>query len=282
MAKATVTLCTPAAHRWLVTTQHARVLSVFEQACNLVNQDNELLALVSSKRGLNPFAAVVISEEAGLFDDIRMPEVRVNEHHLTLGALDVDFTAAQVWSPMPAWSEVRAYFAAHPETLPALWQAARPPAHSWLEIFHTPASPLSTRAAQGTRYLIEGLHERSMEKSLQGIQLIAGLGSGLTPAGDDFIVGVMLAIWAGLYGAEAEAEAFCAPLATAALPRTTLLSGAYLQAAARGECLIHWHALFEALISNADFTPTLRDLLAVGHTSGADALAGFLFSRLSP
>ena len=98
----------------------------------------------------------------------------------------------------------------------------------------------------------------------------------MTPAGDDFIVGVLLAVWAGRFGPQA--ETLCEPLAEIAAARTTLLSAAYLRAAARGECMQPWHALFHALCaSSTDHLPrATRDLLSIGHTSGADALAGFL------
>ena len=58
--------------------------------------------------------------------------------------------------------------------------------------------------------------------------MLAGLGDGLTPAGDDWLVGMML--WAWL--AHAAPRRFCQVLSDAAVPRTTTLSAAFLQAAA--------------------------------------------------
>jgi len=109
---------------------------------------------------------------------------------------------------------------------------------------------------------------------------LAGLGGGLTPAGDDFILGALLAAWAGLYGPSAPALA--AGVAKAAAAATTTLSAAYVRAAARGECSAYWHRLFAALLQpqTGEAPAALAALLAVGHTSGADALAGFLAAGL--
>ena len=138
---------------------------------------------------------------------------------------------------------------------------------------------LLDRAQRGAAQLVRGLLAGSTEPCLAGAKVLAGLGGGLTPAGDDFIVGVLLATWAGLYGSGA--EALCQPIVAAAAPLTTTLSAAYLRAAARGECMAQWHAFFEALLrSEAQaMRAAIRALMATGHTSGADALAGFLAVR---
>jgi hypothetical protein len=59
---------------------------------------------------------------------------------------------------------------------------------------------------------------------------------------------------------------------------TTILSAAFLQAAARGECSAAWHALLGALVEGSDaaLTAAATEVLSHGATSGADILAGFL------
>jgi hypothetical protein len=129
------------------------------------------------------------------------------------------------------------------------------------------------------------LHARNLPQAIWAAQTLAGRGAGLTPAGDDFIVGALLAVWAGLLpspsgrGVGGEGE-LCAPIASAVAPRTTTLSGAYLHAAARGECTEQWHNLFNAIVQHKNPRLELEALLAIGHTSGADALAGFIANSL--
>jgi len=59
---------------------------------------------------------------------------------------------------------------------------------------------------------------------------------------------------------------------------TTSLSAAWLKSAGKGEAGILWHNFFDAL-STADpvrIQESMNEILSVGETSGADALAGFI------
>jgi hypothetical protein len=110
---------------------------------------------------------------------------------------------------------------------------------------------------------------------VEGGASLAGLGDGLTPAGDDFLAGVML--WAWL--AHPAPEQFCSTLAQAAVPRTTILSSAFLRTVARGQCSADWHRLFAALAEgrSAEIACAARQVLAHGASSGLDAVIGFLY-----
>ncbi|MCP4539609.1 MAG: DUF2877 domain-containing protein [Chloroflexi bacterium] len=114
-----------------------------------------------------------------------------------------------------------------------------------------------------------------VEQLREGAVGLAGLGSGLTPAGDDFLTGVMLWVWL----AHPTPLSVCKTLADAAIPRTMTLSAAFLRAAAQGECNTAWHALLAALDEGGDarITAAAQNVLAHGATSGADSLAGFLY-----
>lgn len=279
---------TPAARAWLAQTTTAHVLNGFDRACNLVNAHGEVLAVVTSERGLTPFAVVVAASERSPFRVVtETSQVRVQPGSLQVGPYDIDLTAARLWDPVPDWPAIRSLFSdtVRLDQLAAL-AAGHGPAGCLLELFEPaglgPALPpvLSSRVRQGALDLVAGLRSGSTETAVAGAARLAGLGGGLTPAGDDFVLGVLLAAWAGLYGAGAECQAL--PIAEAAAPRTTTLSAAYLRGAARGECSAYWHSLFAALLKTdgVELRQALATLLAVGHTSGADALAGFLAGRL--
>jgi len=74
-------------------------------------------------------------------------------------------------------------------------------------------------------------------------------------------------------------RSLCRALVEAAAPRTTTLSAAFLRAAAQGEWSAAWHVLLAALNegTEVEITAAVQDVLAHGATSGADALAGFLW-----
>ena len=63
-----------------------------------------------------------------------------------------------------------------------------------------------------------------------------------------------------------------------AAPLTTSLSAAWLRSAGRGEAGILWHEFFDALSlgDSSAIQLQITKLLSIGHTSGADALAGFI------
>ena len=95
-------------------------------------------------------------------------------------------------------------------------------------------------------------------------QLI-GLGPGLTPSGDDYLGGMLVAL--RRTGRTMQAEGLWRWLQPRLRERTSAISAAHLAAAAAGEG-------HEALHSVLDGELDLDALDAVGHTSGWDALAG--------
>lgn len=269
------------------------MLNVFDRACNLTNQAGEVLALVTSERGLTPFALVVGGDDRTPFRGLPTDSlVRVERatRRLSLGPLCIDYGAAKAWQARPDWRAVRLLFALDPGRLANLAElAAEVDLSGSLLDLYRPDAPagdmaraLLSLARRGAIGLVQGLAAHDPAMAGDGARALAGLGGGLTPAGDDFVVGAILAAWAGVYGPGAEQMG--AALAEAAAERTTTLSAAYLRAAGRGECLAHWHSLFEALAGSEGqaLRTALHDLVNIGHTSGADALAGFIAFHYVP
>ncbi|MDP6365241.1 MAG: DUF2877 domain-containing protein [Nitrospinota bacterium] len=106
---------------------------------------------------------------------------------------------------------------------------------------------------------------------------LIGLGPGLTPSGDDFIGGAMIALRTMGRGREADRlAAWALPLAESGTGR---ISRAHLECAARGEGAGALHRVMEtipgmSLRTGGDIAASLAAIDAVGHTSGWDALAG--------
>ena len=110
---------------------------------------------------------------------------------------------------------------------------------------------------------------------------LVGWGEGLTPAGDDFLVGLAGALHA-LRGGGALRRAFVARVAaflSAQRSRTTPFAAHALALAATGDFNGDVLRALDALRSEPDARAaerTLSDVLAVGATSGADMLTGML------
>jgi len=109
----------------------------------------------------------------------------------------------------------------------------------------------------------------------EATQLI-GLGPGLTPSGDDYLGGVLVALrW---LGRGAHADSLWRWLEPRLQTRTGAVSAAHLAAAASGQVHEALHDVLENLSAwhAPDLHPSLARLDAVGHTSGWDALAGIV------
>ena len=105
---------------------------------------------------------------------------------------------------------------------------------------------------------------------------LLGAGSGLTPSGDDCIVGLLVALHA--LGARDVAATVACVVARHAPHRTGRLSAAHLDAACAGEAIEPLHAAVAALAAGTSPEPALDALERFGHGSGFDALAGVLLA----
>jgi uncharacterized protein DUF2877 len=105
-------------------------------------------------------------------------------------------------------------------------------------------------------------------------QALIGLGPGLTPSGDDYLGGVLIALHQ--LDREKQARSLWRWLEPR-LARTSAISGAHLAAAAAGEGHETLHACLQALFDAcADWPSVLTQLDNVGHCSGWDSLAGLV------
>jgi hypothetical protein len=138
--------------------------------------------------------------------------------------------------------------------------------------------------AEGLGCLLTGRHNALAEHALPALealdewlrhglgvppaaQALIGLGPGLTPSGDDYLGGILVALHA--LARDAQAAMLWRWLQPQLAARTSAISAAHLAAAAEGEAHEALHAVLQ------DPSPaSLARLDAVGHCSGWDALAG--------
>jgi hypothetical protein len=251
---------------------------VFDHACDLVGPDGDVVALVLPEIGNGPLN-VLVDGWPGAFAAVDLGTHAWTEGGaLYLGNLIIKLDLATVWEPRPDWERLRRNREQIKSHLPLMRDLAQRPAptDSLLagRASNLPHHAAAWEAAEGLRHAWS--RGWSMDQRAEAlVARLAGLGTGLTPAGDDFLTGVMLRAWL----AHPSPLAFCRALCEAATPRTTKLSAAFLRAAARGECGIAWHNLFDALYSGTTrgLHTAVQEIVAVGHTSGADMLAGFLW-----
>lgn len=143
-----------------------------------------------------------------------------------------------------------------------------------------PAGSLRS-AAPAARMLVAAAIRRDATSVERAAGRLAGLGSGLTPSGDDVLAG-FAAAWA-LVGASLTLDGTARRVVTGALrsgadAAASPIGRAWLEHACRGE-LLEPMTRFVALLlagTSLDLTPAVRGALAVGSSSGADWMVGFL------
>lgn len=278
------TRISPRAKVWLRDTRQAFVQYAFEHVVDLVNQESEVLAISSHEIGAGPFSLVI---EPGFFpNDIHADSQLLvfGENGLWLGDWLIDAEDAEIWDPIPNWNEsaksadtakwlsqvLRVELTHHAELDSLARLVLNPVANSPL-----PAKILQA-AEQNIPLLFSSLHKFDPTLLRKAAKGLAGLGPGLTPAGDDLLLGAMHGIWATK--PEVEAREISSLIAQAAAPRTHVLSASWLEAAAEGEAAEAWHTLVAAVSASDErlLRNAISRILPTGHTSGSDALGGFL------
>jgi uncharacterized protein DUF2877 len=106
---------------------------------------------------------------------------------------------------------------------------------------------------------------------------LIGLGIGLTPSGDDFLVGLLAGLEATHHPAR---SSLAAAIASEAPSRTTAIGANVLEHAARGEFTARLHDVVIALADDAaaGLDRAVGRAMAYGATSGADTLVGLFLA----
>jgi len=272
-----------------------RVLASYRRACNLVTTEGEIIALVGPAVGNGPLNIVI--EDIRVLERVRpgLPTV-FSDAQLVLGdSLVVSLDGAQLWGPEVNWGCLATERRKLEDTLAALcsWLSQNDIADGLLGLVLNKekepgaqadgtCSPHNraflAMARMGIKWLMQALQDGDRPSVGESAALLAGLGPGLTPAGDDYLVGLMagLRVWPGL--CEVSSEEACRIILEAAEGRTTLLSRAFLRSAKEGLFGESWHELLAELAGGEaiGMQQAAKRILSAGATSGADALAGFL------
>ncbi len=130
----------------------------------------------------------------------------------------------------------------------------------------------------------QGLFRFDVPATIKITENILGRGAGLTPSGDDFLIGLLLALnrWEAVFGPNDQLQNLNEKIISVAYTKTTTLSANLIECAARGladERLIN---ALDYLMTGANAAEnTLSELLNWGNSSGVDALVGMIVAVLS-
>jgi hypothetical protein len=252
----------------LTSPAHWRILSSHRHACNLINTQGDLLALVTPAHGNGPFH--IVAACALLPTPPTGTPVSITAQTISLPGFVLDLEAAAWWGPQLIGCDVRA----SPSTSLSLCEVLAKRPSPLLPMAGQPLSPLARLAQPALNALRAGIYTGDRAQLALGAQRLAGLGPGLTPAGDDFLVGWMAGLWLFGTGAGLPVAELCGLMAAAAAPRTTRLSAAWLRHAAAGRFGEAWHRLAADVGDEDALRAAAGRIRDTGATSGSDALAG--------
>jgi hypothetical protein len=249
------------------------ILHLFDNACNLIRPDGLVVSLVNETIGPGPFGIVLPSRFP--FDRrLRAQDaVRIEGQTIRLGSLTIDISMTPLWHPCPPWRELYLRRGEWLAYLPALLSKRASQLGASLSGM---ALAEYERSFKVTGHLLRDVLNARADNVVDSARALAGRGQGLTPAGDDYLVGVMYGLWATV--SSTEASRLAGLISEAAIPRTTSLSAAWLRVSAEGEAAEPWHTLFDGVLDHDvnGIELAIDRILSIGHSSGADGLTGFL------
>ncbi|MBH0189925.1 MAG: DUF2877 domain-containing protein [Nitrospira sp.] len=262
------------------------VHSVFERACNIGLETGALLTLVSSEKPNLPNGLRIETPARFAFPDfVHVGEpaaCREGTVRFTHSVLSIDLWTATCWHIDLSGLRIDL----HRPDQTAAWKVA------WHTLRHYQrgdtiagiiAAMAQAEGAFGTiPALLEATKSLHAEKACAAIGPLIGLGPGLTPAGDDFLVGYLAGLWstARLDTARQQFLTSVGMWLSEAASQTTVISQASIQSAVRGHASEPIARLAQ-LLDRADNIDEVRAetqaALQVGHSSGTDGVTGLLF-----
>lgn len=247
---------------WLDASGRGEVHSIFRRVCNLAWGD-WLITLHTAETGKLPGGVMVHGDVDFRALGLRpgLPVLwKPEEQSLYVGSLPVSLLHA---SPLPLCGNVVATLGDLEANRGVLWDLVR--GHGRGAVW----------AQQPVGQLVWERGSRLCESLLRGEPLnvgqLLGLGEGLTPSGDDVLLGIMAVLYysgrgLGLLGPSVD------ELAPAA---TTRVSSNYLRLGVRGAFSERLDRAATALLEGrADIRDSVLRLLDSGHSSGTDTAAG--------
>ena len=278
--------------------------SIFHQACNVSLESDGLLTLVSSEKGnLSQGIRLRTPSQFTFLNQLRVGQpvacrggiLRISgsnlsvdlrtasRWHIDLKGLRVDLhqrDTAQAW--VVAWLELgkhrrgngmSAIIAATP--LSRQYPVTSP----WMKT-------LVERAVQTVPDLIDATRNLQVDGAITAIRNLIGLGPGLTPSGDDFIVGYLAGLWSTA-GTDPSRLRFMSSVGAwlfQAAAGTNAISRTYIKSAVNGnvsEPIATLAQRFWKTKSMDSVREATRTALQVGSTSGTDGVLGLLLGCIA-
>lgn len=262
------------------------VHSVFDRACNVRLETGALLTLVSSEKPNVPNGLrIEAPAQFAFLDFVRVGEpvaCRGGTIRFTQSVLSIDLRTAARWHIDLSGLRIDLHRQDQAAAWTAAWQTLRQHQRGDTISAIIAAMDRAEEAFGTITTLLEATDTLQAEEACAAIGPLIGLGQGLTPAGDDFLVGYLAGLWstARFDTARLRFLASVGVWLSEAASQTNVISHAFIQSAVRG----HVSEPIARLAQQLDRADTIDGVraetqaaLQIGHSSGTDGVAGLLF-----
>ena len=266
--------------------RNGTVHSVYKNSVNLIF-DGQIVSLQPAGSTLTPLSLLTDCPDFSLLRVQREDVVFTDQHRLQVAGKYVFCYGKQ--TPLISTRLVVRQFPVSTEYLRVtraisdILEEAAPTESIYHAAFGRPALSLSQIYLTEERSILEHAGAKHAEGDVSstafGLSELIGLGPGLTPSGDDFLIGVLFALD---MGNSAEIRTFRQLLWQKILEHvemTTDLSGQFLRCAGKGYFAAPLLDLHSAVFGGDKkmLNETIRTIATIGHSSGCDTLSGILW-----
>ena len=240
------------------------VVGIYQDFCNIMGNDGRMITIAISPIGKSPFSVLIKRQDLSRSITPKM-NVRADQYGINISdKIFISLNNTETWDPKML--QFPDSFCLKVSSVKLLFDSTK-----WFE---------SNAKNSNDKYVIEKLISGANELQhalvkrrpiKKPVTYLAGLGFGLTPSGDDYLLGVMASLWITKNTHPLD------EIARLSSQKTTSLSAAYLIAASKGDFAECWHDLVRSILNQNP--KNLRDSISkftqIGASSGQDALAGF-------
>ena len=267
----------------------AVIQSVFDAAVNLrLSNADRLITLLISDHYELPQGIRIESKDirlqsltVGLLAACRAGVLRFESSPLT-----IDLRGAPVWKCHLSELNVNMQSSSAERSWTAVWQILNERQRLNKteiiadDLFQLNAgSLLSQKISRPVLQLISSTEQFDLQGSIHAAEKMIGLGPGVTPAGDDFLIGFLAGLWS-ISGKDQRQLSFVNAFGDRLMQiadQTNLISRTYLYHAIQGQFSSSLSNLAEAIALGSENLPGIAETaMRVGHSSGMDSVTGLL------
>lgn len=250
-----------------------KVQSVFSKVFNIRTEEDELISIVAAEKLNGPNRILIELPEDKDFVSFEIKEgmrIEGNEQEVRVdgGRLSISLEGAERWSP-EVKREGSTPTSRIKDNLSSLKRSL---------LIERKGDRISPALRARIHKLIKSLEKKNLSKVSENIKRFIGFGEGLTPSGDDFLVGLVASLH---FLNDPDLKSFLQrikEIINSEKDRTTFLSGKFLKYACQGRFPETVLNLIEAFFSGdrEEVEEAARKCLESGATSGKDTVLGVL------